>query len=173
MLLLAAGHPNQAIADALYLSLNTVKWHTSQIYGKLGVASRVRRSPALGSCGWWTDFEEHRGHQDWNHDAELSRQLPDDGGNRTRHIVSPNSINLHTLRVEVAPTGDIPPVGDRFPVSIRKEGEHPRGALRAEIGRTHVEVIKRIAARVTPEIGRAFQRSLDRQCGIRRLEADE
>ena len=40
--LLAAGHPNRAIADALYLSLNTVKWHTSQIYGKLGVASRVQ-----------------------------------------------------------------------------------------------------------------------------------
>ena len=42
LLLLAAGHPNQAIADQLFLSLNTVKWHTSQIYGKLGVASRVQ-----------------------------------------------------------------------------------------------------------------------------------
>jgi predicted ATPase/DNA-binding CsgD family transcriptional regulator len=40
--LLAVGHPNQAIADQLFLSLNTVKWHTSQIYGKLGVASRVQ-----------------------------------------------------------------------------------------------------------------------------------
>jgi predicted ATPase/DNA-binding NarL/FixJ family response regulator len=40
--LIAAGHPNQAIADQLFLSLNTVKWHAGHILGKLGVASRTQ-----------------------------------------------------------------------------------------------------------------------------------
>ena len=40
--LVASGHTNQAIADRLYLSLNTVKWHSSRIFGKLGVESRTQ-----------------------------------------------------------------------------------------------------------------------------------
>ncbi|NIV36042.1 MAG: winged helix-turn-helix transcriptional regulator, partial [Anaerolineae bacterium] len=34
---IAAGRSNPEIADLLYLSLNTVKWHVKNLYGKLGV----------------------------------------------------------------------------------------------------------------------------------------
>ena len=30
------------IAELLYLSLNTVKWHAKNLYGKLGVGNRVQ-----------------------------------------------------------------------------------------------------------------------------------
>jgi LuxR family maltose regulon positive regulatory protein len=49
--LIADGHSNQEIAAELYLSLNTVKVHCSNIYGKLGVKSRtqaVAKSDRLG-----------------------------------------------------------------------------------------------------------------------------
>ena len=49
--LIADGLLNDEIARQLYLSLSTVKWHTSNIYGKLGVESRtqaVARARALG-----------------------------------------------------------------------------------------------------------------------------
>jgi LuxR family maltose regulon positive regulatory protein len=39
--LIAAGRSNPEIADLLFLSLNTVKWHVKNLYGKLGVSSRV------------------------------------------------------------------------------------------------------------------------------------
>src|SRR5574342_431836 len=39
---LADGLSDQQIADALFLSLNTVKWHNRQIYGKLGVRNRIQ-----------------------------------------------------------------------------------------------------------------------------------
>lgn len=39
--LVANGLTNQEIAARLYLSLATVKWHTSNIYGKLGAGNRV------------------------------------------------------------------------------------------------------------------------------------
>ena len=39
--LIAAGRSNPEIAELLYLSLNTVKWHAKNLYGKLGVGSRV------------------------------------------------------------------------------------------------------------------------------------
>jgi len=39
--LIAAGRSNPEIAEVLYLSLNTVKWHAKNLYGKLGVSSRV------------------------------------------------------------------------------------------------------------------------------------
>jgi LuxR family maltose regulon positive regulatory protein len=39
--LIAAGQSNPEIAELLYLSLNTVKWHVKNLYGKLGVSSRV------------------------------------------------------------------------------------------------------------------------------------
>ena len=40
--LIAEGHSNQEIAAKLHLSLNTVKVHSSNIYGKLGVNSRIQ-----------------------------------------------------------------------------------------------------------------------------------
>jgi LuxR family maltose regulon positive regulatory protein len=49
--LIAAGLTNQEIAARLYLSLNTVKVHTRNIYGKLNVHSRtqaIARSQELG-----------------------------------------------------------------------------------------------------------------------------
>lgn len=49
--LIAAGLSNREIADELYLSVNTIKWYTSHIYGKLGVSKRaeaVARAHELG-----------------------------------------------------------------------------------------------------------------------------
>jgi len=40
--LIAAGRSNPEIANLLYLSLNTVKWHAKNLYAKLGVSSRVQ-----------------------------------------------------------------------------------------------------------------------------------
>lgn len=49
--LMAAGLSHREIADELYLSINTVKWHTTHIYSKLGIHRRahaVARAQALG-----------------------------------------------------------------------------------------------------------------------------
>jgi LuxR family maltose regulon positive regulatory protein len=49
--LIAEGLSNQEIAQRLFISLRTVKWHASNIYGKLGVSNRtqaVTRARALG-----------------------------------------------------------------------------------------------------------------------------
>jgi len=49
--LIAEGLTNQEIASRLYLSLNTVKVHTRNIYSKLGVTNRtqaVAQARALG-----------------------------------------------------------------------------------------------------------------------------
>jgi LuxR family transcriptional regulator, maltose regulon positive regulatory protein len=40
--LISQGLSNQDISDKLYLTLGTVKWHTSNIYGKLGVRGRTQ-----------------------------------------------------------------------------------------------------------------------------------
>ena len=40
--LIKDGLTNQEIAARLVISLRTVKWHTSNIYGKLGVSNRTR-----------------------------------------------------------------------------------------------------------------------------------
>ena len=40
--LMCVGHSNQDIADAMIVSVNTVKKHTSNIYGKLGVRNRAQ-----------------------------------------------------------------------------------------------------------------------------------
>lgn len=40
--LIADGHTNQAIADALFIALSTVKKHVNNIYGKLNVANRTQ-----------------------------------------------------------------------------------------------------------------------------------
>lgn len=39
--LLARGHSNRQLAEKLFISENTVKWHTSNIYGKLSAANRT------------------------------------------------------------------------------------------------------------------------------------
>jgi LuxR family transcriptional regulator, maltose regulon positive regulatory protein len=39
--LVAAGRPNQEIADALVVTLDTVKKHLSHIFDKLGAANRT------------------------------------------------------------------------------------------------------------------------------------
>jgi len=52
--LLAAGKPNRAIAEELFIGLDTVKRHVSHIFIKLGVANRteaVARARALGLLG--------------------------------------------------------------------------------------------------------------------------
>jgi predicted ATPase/DNA-binding CsgD family transcriptional regulator len=51
---LAAGLSDQQIAQALYLSANTVRWYNRQIYSKLGVATRtqaVARAKEMGLFG--------------------------------------------------------------------------------------------------------------------------
>jgi LuxR family maltose regulon positive regulatory protein len=40
--LVAEGLSNKEIAQRLSISLRTVKWHTSNIYGKLGVKNRTQ-----------------------------------------------------------------------------------------------------------------------------------
>lgn len=40
--LIAAGHSNQEIADLLYISLNTVKSHSSNLFSKLDVKRRTQ-----------------------------------------------------------------------------------------------------------------------------------
>jgi LuxR family maltose regulon positive regulatory protein len=49
--LIAAGLSNREVAERLFITLNTVKWHTGNIYGKLGVKNRtqaVARARTLG-----------------------------------------------------------------------------------------------------------------------------
>jgi LuxR family maltose regulon positive regulatory protein len=51
--LICQGLPNREIAERLTVTLNTVKKHSSHIYGKLGVASRTQailRARELGLC---------------------------------------------------------------------------------------------------------------------------
>ncbi|MQG57182.1 MAG: hypothetical protein FI707_15870 [SAR202 cluster bacterium] len=42
--ILAAGYPNREIASELFLSVNTVRWHTHNLFGELGIG---RRSEAV------------------------------------------------------------------------------------------------------------------------------
>jgi LuxR family transcriptional regulator, maltose regulon positive regulatory protein len=49
--LVAAGRPNRAIGEELFVGLDTVKRHVSHIFAKLGVANRteaVARARVLG-----------------------------------------------------------------------------------------------------------------------------
>ena len=48
---IAEGLSNQEIAQRLFLSLATVKWHTSNIYGKLGVKNRTQAVAKARSLG--------------------------------------------------------------------------------------------------------------------------
>jgi LuxR family maltose regulon positive regulatory protein len=49
--LIAEGLSNQEIAQRLFISLPTVKWHTSNIYSKLGVRSRTQAVAQARSLG--------------------------------------------------------------------------------------------------------------------------
>jgi LuxR family maltose regulon positive regulatory protein len=49
--LIAEGLSNQEIGQRLFISLPTVKWHTSNIYGKLGVRSRTQAVIQARSLG--------------------------------------------------------------------------------------------------------------------------
>ncbi len=52
--LIAAGLSNREIGERLVIALSTVKGHTSNIYGKLGVSKRteaVARARTLGLIG--------------------------------------------------------------------------------------------------------------------------
>ena len=53
--LIAAGLTNQDIADRLSISLTTVKWHTSNILGKLGVKNRTQAVAKARELGLLTD----------------------------------------------------------------------------------------------------------------------
>jgi LuxR family maltose regulon positive regulatory protein len=49
--LVAAGLSNREAADELYVSVNTVKWHLRNIYGKLNVRGRVEASARARELG--------------------------------------------------------------------------------------------------------------------------
>ncbi|MOA42071.1 Response regulator protein VraR [compost metagenome] len=52
--LIAQGYSNQQIADALFISLHTVKTHAQRVNAKLGVARRTQavvRAKELGLAG--------------------------------------------------------------------------------------------------------------------------
>ena len=54
LVLLAAGHPNRAIAEELFITVDTVKRHISHVFDKMGVANRtqaVARARELGLLG--------------------------------------------------------------------------------------------------------------------------
>jgi DNA-binding CsgD family transcriptional regulator len=54
--LLAGGQSNQAIAEELVITLDTVKRHVTHVLDKLGVTNRTRPPPApasWGCCGRW------------------------------------------------------------------------------------------------------------------------
>ena len=49
--LVADGLSDREIAEALFLSPNTVKWHRHQIYSKLGVSSRTQAVALASQAG--------------------------------------------------------------------------------------------------------------------------
>ena len=49
--LIAKGHSNQEIADQLFVSLNTVKTHSSNLFQKLDVKSRTQAAQKARTCG--------------------------------------------------------------------------------------------------------------------------
>jgi LuxR family maltose regulon positive regulatory protein len=49
--LIAEGLSNEEVAQRLVLSLPTVKWHTGNIYGKLGVKNRTQAVATARTLG--------------------------------------------------------------------------------------------------------------------------
>jgi len=54
--LIAEGYTNQEIANRLFVTVATVRWHIRQLYRKLGVRSRVQ---ATVRAGCLTDRDRH------------------------------------------------------------------------------------------------------------------
>jgi pimeloyl-ACP methyl ester carboxylesterase/DNA-binding CsgD family transcriptional regulator len=77
---LATGLSDQQIADALFLSLNTVKWYNRQIYDKLGVSSRmhaITQARALGLVDTETAHASpplHAGHPPSTSESQQAKQ---------------------------------------------------------------------------------------------------
>ena len=57
--LLCEGYSNNAIAESLVLSLETVKWYNKQIFAKLGVNNRVQAMLAANTLGLPATTETH------------------------------------------------------------------------------------------------------------------
>ena len=70
--LIAEHRSNQEIADALFLSLHTVKWYASQIYGKLAVANRREAVERANQLGFLTEPEPDVKHLPHNLPAQLT-----------------------------------------------------------------------------------------------------
>ena len=51
LVLLAEGHSNRRIAEALFISENTAGVHVSNILGKLGVGTRTEAAAVVGRLG--------------------------------------------------------------------------------------------------------------------------
>src|SRR5687767_6079955 len=62
--LIADGMSNREIASHLSLSVNTVKWHTQQIYDKLGVERRTQAVAVGRSLGLIEEGAQHDSHYD-------------------------------------------------------------------------------------------------------------
>jgi LuxR family maltose regulon positive regulatory protein len=55
--LIAEGLSNKEVADKIYLSLRTVKWHATNIYAKLGVKNRTQAVAKARTLGILPAFE--------------------------------------------------------------------------------------------------------------------
>ncbi|HZD10750.1 MAG TPA: LuxR C-terminal-related transcriptional regulator, partial [Candidatus Binatia bacterium] len=58
LLLLAQGKSNREMAEALVLSVHTVKWYNRQVFGKLGVANREEAGARARALGLVTDEKQ-------------------------------------------------------------------------------------------------------------------
>jgi DNA-binding CsgD family transcriptional regulator len=50
--LVSIGQSNEAIAETLFISIETVKKHLKNVYGKLGVHNRVEAANRAREAGW-------------------------------------------------------------------------------------------------------------------------
>lgn len=51
--LLAQGYSDQEIADRLTVTIQTIKGHTTRIYGKIGVSEAPRGARRVRAALWW------------------------------------------------------------------------------------------------------------------------
>lgn len=110
---LAQGKSNREIANALFLSINTIKWYNRQIFGKLGVANReeaVARARALGLLAQKMDRARRAralpspATQLFGRQTELReiQAILEGGEARLLSIVGPGGIGKTRLALEVA-----------------------------------------------------------------------
>lgn len=111
--LLAQGKTNREIADALVLSVNTVKWYNRQIYGKLGVGNREEAAARARELGLVEAEEEGSGAGRYNLPAKSMPLIGREeelaavgallaGEARLVTIVGPGGIGKTCLALEVA-----------------------------------------------------------------------